>query len=328
MRRVSSRGKKYFETITWMGSREPLDESSQFRFIEAFEDVVESVCPDLIQINPLVPNGALVNSEIDRPILSVSWARDLLFDIYQSEWNYGIAISAIGNSTHLLVDCRAVQQKAISLGARPDSLTQFPWGVELRDFCFGFETRSFDALKILSLRSLEKLYRVDVLVEAARTFFDRSISQRAIIGIANTGSQESELRSEVTNLGLTTKVQFIGLIPSELLKFELQNWNVYVSTSPIDGSSVSMLQCMAAGLICVVPDIESNREWIDHGETGFLYRANDSIHLAEVLLDIQRKSSSLDTIRKGARRIVEEHADWSVNRNRLLKVYDLVASRG
>ena len=167
---VPSRGKKYFETITWMGSREPLDESSQFRFIEAFEDVVESVCPDLIQINPLVPNGALVNSEIDRPILSVSWARDLLFDIYQSEWNYGIEISAIGNSTHLLVDCRAVQQKAISLGARPDSLTQFPWGVELRDFCFGFETRSFDALKIPSLRSLEKLYRVDILVEAAKTF--------------------------------------------------------------------------------------------------------------------------------------------------------------
>ena len=89
-----------------------------------------------------------------------------------------------------------------------------------------------------------------------------------------------------------------------------------------------MLQCMAAGLICVVPDIESNREWIDHGKTGFLYRANDSIHVAEVLLDIQREFSSLDTIRKGARRIVEEHADWSVNRNRLLKVYYLVASRG
>lgn len=320
--------KKNFEAIMWIGNREPLDQSNQPRFIEAFEDVVRSVCPNLIQINPLVPSGALANSEINRPILSVSWARDLLFDIYQSEWEYGTALNAIGHSNHLLVDCQAVQRRAISLGASPDSLTQFPWGVELDDFCFRFETRSFDSLKILSLRSLEEFYKVDLLVDAAKTFFDRSISQQAKIGIANTGSQESELRSKVQSLELNAGVQFIGVISTESLKFELKNWNVYVSTSPIDGSSVSLLQCMAAGLICVVPDIDSNREWVDHGKTGFLYRANDSCHLAEVLLDLQKKSDSLDAIRRSARRIVEKRADWSVNKKTLLKVYNMVSAEG
>ena len=63
---------------------------------------------------------------------------------------------------------------------------------------------------------------------------------------------------------------------------------VYVSTSLADGTSISLLEAMAAGLIPVVSDIDANRPWITHGEDGFFFPAGDSQALAEQIVQAMR----------------------------------------
>ena len=51
--------------------------------------------------------------------------------------------------------------------------------------------------------------------------------------------------------------------------------DIYVSTSLHDGTSVSLLEAMGSGAFPIVTDIPSNREWIHHGQNGFLVPVNE-----------------------------------------------------
>jgi len=101
----------------------------------------------------------------------------------------------------------------------------------------------------------------------------------------------------------------------------LKNITFYVSASKSDGSSVSMLEAMAARKVCIVPDHKFNAYWIEDEVNGFLFKNGSERHL----LDRIKKALSLtnsQTTQMGsaARQRVEEEANWSYNSIKLLNV--------
>jgi len=88
--------------------------------------------------------------------------------------------------------------------------------------------------------------------------------------------------------------------------------SVYVSTSPSDGVSASLLEAMACGVFPVVVDNPSNREWVEHGINGLLHSGDVgglATHLARALSD--------HDLRRGARTgnlaLVERRGDLRRN---------------
>ena len=86
-----------------------------------------------------------------------------------------------------------------------------------------------------------------------------------------------------------------------------------------------MLQAMALGLPCLVPDIPSNREWIEHGVSGFLFEPNNSRALAELLSEVIGNLKLVNSLTKKARKIVEERADWTRGCKLINQIYEKVA---
>jgi hypothetical protein len=73
-------------------------------------------------------------------------------------------------------------------------------------------------------------------------------------------------------------------LPQNLLWSLLKNAQLYVSPSSHDGTPNSLLEAMACGCFPVVGDIESLREWIEHGVNGLLVNPLDAHDLAEAIL--------------------------------------------
>ena len=115
-------------------------------------------------------------------------------------------------------------------------------------------------------------------------------------------------------------------MPESELPSVLSEFDLFVSTSPVDGSSISMLQAMATGLPCVVPDIESNREWIQDGLTGFLFEAGNATDLAKVLEELSERPDIVKSVVESAREVVEKKADWGKGGQKLLRVLNSLAS--
>lgn len=72
--------------------------------------------------------------------------------------------------------------------------------------------------------------------------------------------KEKKIRNRVSELGLSDRVEFKGLMPREDVFRELQKASVYVSASLIEGLPISVLEAMRVGLVPVLSDIAPHKE--------------------------------------------------------------------
>ena len=93
-----------------------------------------------------------------------------------------------------------------------------------------------------------------------------------------------------------------------------KNW-IYVSASRSDGTSISLLEAMSAGMICVISDFPSNKEWIEDGVNGYTFTNNSPMSLAEKLISLSKvKPVLIAHMRELAITKAREKGDWAVNK--------------
>ena len=102
--------------------------------------------------------------------------------------------------------------------------------------------------------------------------------------------------------------------------------DIYISPSHVDGSSVTLMEALASGLVCIVSDIPGNREWIEDGVNGWLFLDGDVDDLAGKILHAIKNKRSFKKIGEAARKTAEQKADWKKNFGKLLEVYDAMMS--
>jgi len=114
-------------------------------------------------------------------------------------------------------------------------------------------------------------------------------------------------------------VHFIGRIPETDLAPLLRSVDLYVSTSPVDGTSVTMLQAMATGCPVLVTDIPGNRNWIQSDSTGYLYASGDALSLSSAIDAALTNTGTAkqQTLIATAMDSVRDRADWSRNQQLL-----------
>lgn len=72
--------------------------------------------------------------------------------------------------------------------------------------------------------------------------------------------EKGKLRRKINNMGLSDRVEILGLVPRNDVYMSLMKADVYVSPSLIEGLPISVLEAMYIGLPVVISDIEPHRE--------------------------------------------------------------------
>jgi glycosyltransferase involved in cell wall biosynthesis len=104
--------------------------------------------------------------------------------------------------------------------------------------------------------------------------------------IAGTGSMEAELRSRCADLGLASRVSFLGF-DRELLP-TMQAADALVLCSKWEGLPTVLLEAGACALPSVATDVPGSREVLLNGETGLIARPDDASALAEAMGKMMR----------------------------------------
>jgi glycosyltransferase involved in cell wall biosynthesis len=109
---------------------------------------------------------------------------------------------------------------------------------------------------------------------------------------------------------------------------ELRAHGLYISTSLSDGTSISLLEAMELERVCLVSDFPSNKEIVDHGQNGFLFKNGDKSDLVRQIQEIQGLSDSeIKRIGMNARLRVQEIANWKQNSQNLLEFWRMIMER-
>ena len=318
---------KGVEQILWRGGHQPVRFNDFPALLADLRKVIRRVQPDVIHAGPVQSAAFLAALSGFKPLVTMSWGSDMLLeaDVLKFPTRY-----TLKRTTVLAADCMAVQNKAAEFGFPAERVVLFPWGVDLAHFKPGngephrAELGWEDAFTLLSLRSWEPLYGVDVVVRA----FIRAAQQVPDLRmfLLGGGSQAPQLRKALMDAGLIERVVFGGQVGfANLLKY-YRAADLYISASHSDGSSVSLMEALACGLPALVSDIPGNKEWITPGREGWLFKDGDDAELAEGIVRAANQRRELGPMRSAARALAEQRADWSKNFPKLLEAYDLAIS--
>lgn len=205
----------------------------------------------------------------------------------------------------------------------PEKLSVFPEGVDTRTFKSAKRPEN-ERLSMISTRRLKENYRNDVLIQAA--FRLKQAGKRFSLVMVGEGPERENLETLSRQLGIQKDVRFVGFVDRTKICSYLQKNMYYISTSPSDGASASLLEAMACGAYPIVTDIEANREFIIQGETGFLFRKNDPSSLADFILEIHGNRNLFRSAAKKNRMRIEQ--DYSTDRTlrKLMRVYNRMRS--
>lgn len=290
--------------------------------MRGFERLVAETAPDVIQAGPVQTAGLMAALSGFRPLVLQSWGSDILVDADRDPtWGWATDY-ALRHMDGLVCDCDAVRRKVERTRVlHGDCVAQFPWGINLREFTPPRPPRPAPAgatsVTVLSLRSWEPHYGIEVLLRGFALARERDARLR--LTLAGDGTLGRAIHRFIAENGLAECVATPGRVPNHVLPDVYRASDVYASCAFNDGSSVSLIEALATGLPAVVTDVESNAEWITHGENGWLAPAGDASAVAQCLL----AACSLDAERRARlsatnRGIAEARADWDVNARRLL----------
>jgi glycosyltransferase involved in cell wall biosynthesis len=311
------------ERIQWAGGQRPVSWRQGLSLLADLRRVIRQVQPDLIQAGPLQRAAFLVALSGFRPLLSMSWGYDLLFDARRNFlWRWATRYT-LRRSAVMLGDCDTIRRLARSHGMPDERIVTFPWGIDLRHFSSQPPVLNLqhETFNLLSTRGWEPIYGVDII---ARAFVQAALQRPELrLILLGNGSQAAQLRQVFLRAGVEDRVLYPGQVSQADLPRYYHMADLYLSASHSDGTSISMLEAMACARPVLLSDIPGNREWVQPGENGWLFPDGDEQALAQAILRAVEQREQLVEMGAAARRTAEQRADWEKNFPKLLEAYQL-----
>ena len=330
------------QQILWAGGQREFRWSDIPRLVLDFLRVVKRLKPDIVHAGPIQTCAFIAVLSGFRPILTKSWGYDLVRDADSSRWMQWVTRYTLTRSSFFTCDANVTRDKAVAFGMNPENIVVFPWGVNIERFHpvkvsgqkrrpepvegSDVKNRKSENRKSITLfcnRTWEPIYGIDVLAKAFVKV--ASLNSDVNLILLGGGSQGSNIRRILTNGGVMERVHFGGQVGQRDLPRWYHMADIYISPSHVDGSSVSLLEALACGMPCLVSDITGNKEWVEEGVNGWLFRDGDVDDLAEKILHAIKSRRSWGRIGKAARKTAEERADWRKNFGKLLETYHVIA---
>jgi L-malate glycosyltransferase len=328
------------QQILWAGGQHEFRWSDIPRLVLDFRRVLRRLKPDIVHAGPIQTCAFIAVLSGFRPILTKSWGYDLVRDADSSRWMQWVTRYTLTRSSFFTCDANVTRDKAVAFGMNPENIVVFPWGVNIERFhpiyaegrMRNAETKNRrsnivnrKSITLFCSRTWEPIYGIDVLAKAFVKVAQTNPDVNMIL--LGGGSQGANIRRILMNGGVMDRVHFGGRVGQRDLPRWYHMADIYISPSHVDGSSVSLLEALACGMPCLVSDIAGNKEWVEEGVNGWLFRDGDVDDLAEKILLAIKSRRSFGRIGKAARKTAEERADWKKNFGKLLETYNVIATR-
>ena len=290
---------------------------SKIKKVIFLRKLLNKIQPDIVHTGFLPTHGLIGAFLRGFPVLSNPWGSDVLVLPQKSLYYRLIANFVLKRAAMISCDCEYVKTKILELSnCDPAKIRIVPCGIDLNVFRPKYsemrQNLGWENNKILIMtRQFKPIYGIEYFINALSHVIEKVPEVRIVLG--GQGPLESEIRKRVKGYGLEKYIYFAGFVNEKIMAEYLNSSDVYVSTSLSDGSSLSLLESMACRLPVVVSDVPANREWIKDGVNGFVVPIQDSVLLAEKLIELLRNPLLCQKMGNQNYDVANEKANWDEN---------------
>lgn len=264
------------------------------------------------------------------PLLVMPYGSDVLLDSERNFWFAFANRTVFRAADWVTCDAEHVKKKLIADFAFPaERITVIPWGIDVEAIARGRDTHRDavraslgwqDAFIVIMTRNHEPVYGIDMFLRGMARV--AALNPKVRVIMIGGGSLTGALQEQARAAGIADIIRWTGKIPREQLLQYLYAADTYVSTSLSDGTSVSLLEAMAARLSTVLTAVPSNLEWIVDGQNGAIVPIGDDAALAEAVLALAADPARNESYARRNLEIVRARGDWAGNFRAIEEIYE------
>lgn len=172
--------------------------------------------------------------------------------------------------------------------------------------------KTFDFPRLLWVRSFSEIYNPILAVKVLKALKNHGLNASlCMVGPDSDGTLQDVKefsRAQKVSVSLTgklTKKEWIGLS---------KDYNVFINTTNIDNTPVSVIEAMALGLPIVSTNVGGMPYLIAHNKQGLLVPANDVSAMVNAILQVFDAPEHRDSMISNARSLAEQF-DWKRIKN-------------
>ncbi|MDO6758774.1 glycosyltransferase family 4 protein [Tamlana sp. 2_MG-2023] len=191
-----------------------------------------------------------------------------------------------------------------------------PNTIELKNY--PFESRCFDKVKLLWVRSFSEIYNPMLAVDLLKALNDENIAAELCMVGPDVDGSFQKTKNHAESLGVA--VTFTGKLSKPEWIALSKDYNVFINTTNVDNMPVSVIEAMALGLFVVSTNVGGMPFLIKNEENGVLVAPNSVDALVKVISRVVVHPSKVEKMTQKARQDMEQY-DWEQVEKHWLKVF-------
>lgn len=192
---------------------------------------------------------------------------------------------------------------------RPDLLL-IPNAIDLSRYDFG--SRGVGARRLVWLRAFHHIYNPmmapAVLAKVLETFPQARLT---MVGPDKGDGSYQATRQAAADLGVLDRIQFTGPIPKDSVPQVIGEHDIFLNTTNVDNTPVSLIEALACGLPVVSTNVGGIPYLVEHGQTALLVPPNDVEAMAAAITRLMAEPDLAAQLRTKGRKLAESF-DWDV----------------
>lgn len=177
---------------------------------------------------------------------------------------------------------------------------------------YPYKVRSSLQPRLIWLRAFHEIYNPSlaplVLSRLIQDFPDISLK---MIGPDKGDGSLNRTQNKVKELGLNGRVIFSGMVPKKDVPLWLNKGDIFLNTTNVDNTPVSVIEAMACGLCVVSTNVGGIPYLLEHGRDALLVPPEDPEAMARAVRRILTEPGLSAHLSRNARKKVEGF-DWSI----------------
>jgi glycosyltransferase involved in cell wall biosynthesis len=176
---------------------------------------------------------------------------------------------------------------------------------------YSFRQRDHPAPKLVWLRAFHDTYNPSLAIRVVASLAqDLPDVQLLMIGPDKCDGSYAATKDLARKLGVSERVMFPGAVPKEQIAMWLQRGDIFLNTTRVDNTPVSVLEAMACGLCIISTNVGGIPYMLEDEYHALLVPSDDHAAMAKAVHRIVVEGGLAERLSCNARRKAEQF-DWS-----------------
>lgn len=288
-------------------------------FLNIFQtrDILRRIEPDVVHVHYASGYGTLASFSTSRRFILSAWGSDI-FDIPKRSLIYRYLVRRAIDRAHLVTAASRALGEAVEMEVHPSKPVYLvPFGVDIEQFSPRHRVIKDGVLNIGSIKSLEAIYGIDILVRAFANVYERA--KKSKLGfelgliLVGKGSQMPLIQSMARSLGIEKCTSFRGSLIHSSVPKVLGEMDIFVAPSRSESFGVALVEASACGIPVVATRVGGIPEVVENGVTGLTIDTEGVDELTEVLWRLIKDGDLRKKLGDAGREKALREFNWQTN---------------